>query len=50
MKIKKKAKGARRAIRYQRYIGEKSNIRLAKQELWTLKGQTTKRDQKKIKD
>jgi len=49
MKIKKKAEGARRAIRYQRYIGEKSNIRLAKQELWALKGQTTKRDQKKIK-
>jgi hypothetical protein len=37
MKIKKKAEGARRAIRYQRYIGEKSNIRLAKQESWALK-------------
>ena len=32
LEIKKKAEGARRAIRYQRFIGEKKEVRLAKQD------------------
>jgi hypothetical protein len=37
MKIKKRAKGARRAIRYQHFIKEKTDIRLTKQESGVLK-------------
>ena len=47
MKIKKRAKGARRAIRYQRFIKEKTDIRLAKQELWALKA---RKHQKRSKE
>ena len=42
MKIKKKAEGARRAVRYQRYVGKKPTARLAKQEAWVLKHRKTK--------
>jgi hypothetical protein len=41
MKIKKKAEGARRALRYQRYVGKKPPSRLAKQEAWVSKARRT---------
>ena len=37
MKIKEKAEGARRALRYGRYVSKKSQVKLAKQEEWALK-------------
>jgi hypothetical protein len=40
MKIKRKAEGARRAQRYERYVGKKPHVKLAKQEELALK--TTK--------
>jgi hypothetical protein len=42
MEIKKKAEGARRASRYQRFTGEKPDIRLAKQETRASKAQKKK--------
>jgi hypothetical protein len=36
MKIKKEAEGARRAIRYQRFVGEKPGVKLSKQEAWAV--------------
>lgn len=37
MKIKEKAAGARRAIRYKRYVDKNTRMRLAKQEKWAIK-------------
>jgi hypothetical protein len=42
MEIKKKGEGARRGSRYQRFTGEKPEIRLAKQETRALKAQKKK--------
>jgi hypothetical protein len=36
MKIKKEAEGARRALRYQRFVGEKPGVQLSKQEAWAV--------------
>jgi hypothetical protein len=36
MEIKKEAEGARRAMRYQRYVGEKPGVKLSKQEAWAV--------------
>ena len=37
MEVKKKAEGARRALRYQRYTSKLPQVQLSRQEQWTRK-------------